>query len=275
MRSKTKKIIRSFVLGALKIFNPGLISIKHPFTGKKFFLDAYLHKGYWYRGKNADKKAMLLFSKLIEEGNVVIEVGAHIGFMTTYYSMLTGVNGKVYAFEPGINNLPYLVKNIAPYNNIELIKEAVAAKDGVAVFYMESYTGQNNSLAADHTGIYSHKNIVDQKRKFTSEVKTTSLDNFSNKMLLQNVDFIKVDIESAEYNALLGMQQLLALFKPAFMFEVTRNHKEIFEIFAALDYMLFNEKKQVLSSINLSGNIYGIHKQNQHLIHKVFKENLQ
>jgi hypothetical protein len=81
-------------------------------------------------------------------------------------------------------------------------------------------------------------------------------------MKLRKINFIKVDIEAAEYMALLGMKGLLKKFKPSIMFEVTRNHKEIFEELSAAEYLLFDDNKKLLNGINYNGNIFGVHKTN-------------
>ncbi len=109
MKIYKNKIFRKGILPLLKFFNPGRVSIRHHYTGKKFSLDAFHHKGYWYHGKKREQATMELFGKLIKPNYTVIEIGGHIGYITNYFSHLVP-NGQVYVFEPGINNLPYLRK---------------------------------------------------------------------------------------------------------------------------------------------------------------------
>lgn len=266
-----KKNIRKIALILLKTFNPGKIKIKHPRTGYPFVLDAYLHKGYWFRGKKVDMHSMNLFQELIAANDTVIEAGAHIGLMTQLFSKLAGKDGLVYTFEPGINNLTYLRKNISlcSFPNIVLIEKAVSNQNGTAVFYIENYTGQNNSLIPDHIGINAYNKNTTDKNKAVLEVETVTLDSFCSENNISKVDFIKVDIEGAEIMAIGGMIEMLRKYKPSFMFEVTQNSKEIFDNLKKSGYILFDESKRILTQIDYSGNVFGIHEDNKNMLTKI------
>jgi FkbM family methyltransferase len=57
---------------------------------------------------------------LVKPRQSVVEVGAHIGYLTMFFSHLVGPGGRVYAFEPGTANLKYLRKNAAPCPNVKV-----------------------------------------------------------------------------------------------------------------------------------------------------------
>ncbi len=46
----------------------------------------------------------------IKEGDVVFDIGAHVGYFTLLFSVLVGNNGKVYSFEPNKRNFEILKK---------------------------------------------------------------------------------------------------------------------------------------------------------------------
>jgi FkbM family methyltransferase len=257
-------MLREIVLRVLKTFNPGTIKIRHPFTRRPFYLDAYKHKGYWYQGKKTEQSTFDFFKSMISETDTVIEVGGHIGYMSVYLSELVGENGKVFVFEPGVDNLKYLKKNIAqlPQKNTVVIEKAVSEKIGKATFFMENITGQNNSLVYDHIGPNSHVNLKNEKNKSTMEVNTIDLDHFIEDEKINHVDFLKIDIEAAEYEAFLGMQKLIEKFKPTILMEVTRHQKEIYSGFLSMNYLLFNSHQKPLTNMNYSGNIFAIHESN-------------
>ena len=97
------------------------VGISHPWIPKqRIVLNSFRHKGYWFHGKAREKTSMELFAKLIAADSRVIEVGGHIGFISQYFSHLVGREGKVFVFEPGSNNLPYIRRNIAKLKNISL-----------------------------------------------------------------------------------------------------------------------------------------------------------
>jgi len=261
MKLSKNKRLRKLAVGLLRTFNPGTISIKNPFTGNKLMLDAYMHKGYWFRGKNVEKDTMNLFSRLINTGDTIIEVGAHIGLMAQYYSHIVGESGTVYVFEPAANNLVYLKKNIAlsTFRNIVLEEKAVSETTGTAKFYVENITGQNSSLVADNPGPNSQKNVKDKSKVSVVEVPTVSLDDYVANNGISRLNFIKVDIESAELFAIKGMMNVLQHLKPRFMIEVSQNHEELYNILTTLGYKLFDVKKHPQEKLEY-GNVFGVHK---------------
>ena len=110
--------MRKLVIKLLKIFNPGTIKIKHHFTKKPFYLDAFLHKGYWYYGKRREKETINLFEEILPECNFAIDIGANIGYFSQYFYHLINEPKKLIVFEPTPNNLKYLKRNISHFENI-------------------------------------------------------------------------------------------------------------------------------------------------------------
>ena len=247
------KLFRRFVLPILKTFNPGKIKITHHYTRSAFFLDFFKHKGYWFHGAQREHETMNLFKRLIKSDDVIIEVGGHIGYLTSYFAMLAS-KGIVYVFEPGPNNLPYLKQNIKGIKNIELIEKAVSDNNGTANFYIENLTGQNNSLISDYEFYdINKKNAFVESEKEEISVDTITLDSFCNDFSVKP-DFIKIDIEGAELMALNGMLSVLQNWIPMVMVEITENWKLIYNIFKSEGYTLFNEQ---LQELNIEDNHIG------------------
>lgn len=57
-------LLRRIGLPLLKAFNRN-ISIRHPWTGDRFQLSLFEHKGYWFHGKNREANEMHAFGCLI------------------------------------------------------------------------------------------------------------------------------------------------------------------------------------------------------------------
>ena len=136
--------------------------------------------------------------KEIKKGDVVLDIGANIGYYTLIFAKLVGETGKVFAFEPDPINFSLLKKNIEinGYKNVVLIQKAVSDKsEKLKLFLSETNNG-------DHR-IYNW----DGSRK-SVEIESIKLDEYFEDTK-QRINFIKMDIQGAEYGAVSGMTNLL------------------------------------------------------------------
>lgn len=74
MKLHQKPSLRRIALPLLKFFNRD-IWLDHPWTGDKFKLALFEHKGYWFYGKNRERDEMIAFGCLLTPGACVLEVG--------------------------------------------------------------------------------------------------------------------------------------------------------------------------------------------------------
>jgi FkbM family methyltransferase len=220
-------------------------------------VNLYRHKGYWYHGRNRERETMLLFADLVGAGDTVYEVGGHIGFIAQYFSKLVGQGGRVFVFEPGENNLPYLTSNVGTRGNVSIERYAVSDKSGKATFHIEDLSGQNNSLLdhyrlfeANATFAYSNDTYRD------TEVDCISLDDFVDRGN-PPPDFIKIDIEGAEFLALSGMTKLLKSHRPKIMVEITENGPLVEKLLNDAGYRFQDEHQQPVTSLDaFQGNLF-------------------
>ena len=137
----------------------------------------------------------------IKNNEVVLDIGANIGYYTLILAKLVGDGGQVFCFEPEPNNFQKLKKNIEKnkYQNVVCENIAISNKNGEIQLYLsERSIGQHKIYNSDAV---SEKSIT---------VKTSSLDNyFKNNKLREKISFIKIDIEGAEFFVLDGMQTIL------------------------------------------------------------------
>lgn len=139
-----------------------------------------------------------LVKKEVKKGDVVLDIGANIGYYTLIFADLVGETGKVYAFEPDPTNFEILVKNIEVngFKNIIPVNKAVTNTPGIISFYINKRnTGDNRIVDFEGSG----KKI---------EVESVALDDYFSDYK-GSVNFIKMDIQGAEGLALDGMKKLI------------------------------------------------------------------
>ena len=118
--------------------------------GHKIYLDPFdslklsINKSY-------EEFETKLVKDIIKEGNVVVDIGANIGYFTLIFSRLVGRKGEVFAFEPEPNNFNLLKKNIEinDYKNVNLINKAVSNKSGKIELYLDDVNTGRHSLIAE------------------------------------------------------------------------------------------------------------------------------
>ncbi|MDP2946932.1 MAG: FkbM family methyltransferase [Nanoarchaeota archaeon] len=160
---------------------------------RDFKVSSYLLEDRVYESLETD-----LVKSQINKGDIVIDIGANIGYYTLIFAGLVGENGKVFAFEPDPDNFALLNKNVKEnkFENVVLINKAVSDKNGKTMLYLS----ENNK--GDHR-IYDSG----EKRK-SIVVDVVYLDDFL-KNHKDKINFVKIDIQGAEGNAIRGMVGLI------------------------------------------------------------------
>jgi FkbM family methyltransferase len=144
---------------------------------------------------------------LIAPGDTCIDCGANQGVYAMYLASLSGKEGRVIAVEPQ----EYAAKRIrlsAIYNGferVEVVPAAISSAPGFADF------GISDELVSAG---------LNQTAGRIVRVPTVSIDSLAEKFGLDRISFIKLDVEGAELDALVGGRSIIARDKPAIMFEL-------------------------------------------------------
>jgi FkbM family methyltransferase len=180
------------------------------FRKKPAFVNVFGHKmfqnpaddGINYQGQENVSMDRFRYGEIaivkdVKAGETVLDIGANIGFFTLLYARQVGPNGRVFAFEPGPQSFALLTKNVAinQYKNVSAVNKAVAQQKGMTHFFL-CRTGESDNRLFD----------TPQEERDVVDIETVALDEFLNDT---KVDFIKMDIQGAEYVALEGMSDLL------------------------------------------------------------------
>ena len=135
-------------------------------------------------------------------GDVVIDCGAHIGGFTRV-ALDAGAH-LVVAVEPERSNAESFRRNLAAEmksGRVKLVQKGVWDTSGKL------------SLNLSDVGD-SHSMVVPQKGEKKEAIEVITLDALAAELHLPRVDFIKMDIEGAERNALGGAKKLLKRWRP-------------------------------------------------------------
>jgi len=143
-----------------------------------------------------------IYKQTIKSDALIIDCGANIGLSVIYLRSIYP-KAKIIAFEPDEKNFELLRANISSQaiNNVELKKEAVWT--------------ENTMLSFESQGTMSSK-ISENSPGNTGEVKKVKATRLK-EILSQPVDFLKIDIEGAEYQVLKDIKDQLFLVNVMFL----------------------------------------------------------
>jgi FkbM family methyltransferase len=177
----------------------------------------FIHRVYEY--KPADIRP--------RPGDIVIDAGAGWGDTALHFAELVGDAGKVFSFEFLPGNLEVLYKNMGlnerHRNRVEVVERPIWSVSNSNISCADSGLGNKIVVEGDGQGaIY----------------KTISLDDFVFSKKVPKVDFIKMDIELSEMEALRGARKVLECYKPRLaicVYHKVSDCREITEYIASLN----------------------------------------
>ncbi|WP_158507467.1 FkbM family methyltransferase [Candidatus Nitrosotenuis cloacae] len=143
----------------------------------------------------------------VKKDMIVADLGANLGFYTMLSASLVGSKGKVYAFEPFLHNANLITASaeLNQFSNVIVVNSAVADTNGETTLFLSPYYSSEHSLFDFHytTGAKSTHE--------TTKIKMTTLDEYLENTKNEKLDFIKMDIEGSEGNAIKGMTKALTI----------------------------------------------------------------
>src|ERR671914_3146193 len=177
-----------------------------------------------------------------KEGDIVVDIGAHIGLYTIISSKRVGTKGKVVAIEAHPGNFEMLNSNIKlnQLTNVIPLNYAVHSKETKVKLYLPSgesgFTKYNTIMP----------NWINTQEKFV-EVNANTLDYLLqlNQIRQEEVNWIKIDVEGAELEVLKGATNVLSKSKDiALLIEVhgQNNYRPLVEFLSSYNFKIEFEK---------------------------------
>ena len=134
----------------------------------------------------------------LKPGEIVIDCGADVGDFTMYASRAVGQSGQVIAFEPD----PAICERLRFNLELNGINNVIVVQKGV---WFEKTTLKFMS-AKDKPRTF----LLDDSGEGIIEIPVVSIDDELKELGIKKVDFIKMDVEGAELEAVIGAGRTLA-----------------------------------------------------------------
>jgi FkbM family methyltransferase len=144
----------------------------------------------------SERSNIAVVRRCLKAGHHVLDIGANVGFYTRLMADCVGPAGRVDAFEPAPVNHAMLVERLRAYPQVRVHQAAVTERSGTVTLHLSP------DLNVDH------RTFATGEQRETIDVAAVAVDDvFRNDS--RAVHFIKLDIQGAEYEALLGMTEVV------------------------------------------------------------------
>ena len=185
---------------------------------------------------------LTFLAQFIKPGDVVLDVGAHIGTHAVFFSQRVGVDGRVFAFEPQRLSFHLLCGNAALNNlmNLKCLNLALGSRtETIEVPVVDPMREFNFGSVSVDTG------------RAGEPILMTTIDSLG----LTKCDFIKIDVEGLEGEVLDGAQYTIAKYRPLLFLEANRPNQspQLIRQVNALDYRAFWQISQHYNPDNFRG----------------------
>jgi len=175
----------------------------------RFYVDdnPALVKKWLREGRVWEPYVIAQLEEHLAPGDVVLDVGAHIGALTVAMARRVGEAGTVYAFEPQRKIYRELIHNLAlnALTNVVPLRFALSAESGL--LEMDAGDGMDGQVSIGRGG---------------DVVEARTLDSFG----FPSVALIKIDVEGHEVEVLHGAGKLIESFHPVIIIETLAPNRD-------------------------------------------------
>lgn len=198
--------------------------LRGPMRGKRWIVGASNH-GCWLG--TYERSMQKMFLTTIKRGDVVYDLGANVGFYSLLASVLVGSDGQVFSFEPAPRNLEFIRRHLElnRVKNCSVFDVAVSNSNGTARFDF---------------GLHPHLGHLGGDSENAARMRTVTLDSLVASGQIKPPNFIKCDIEGAEFDALTGAAGILSKYAPVILLAThgPKVHQDCCSLLADIGYQL-------------------------------------
>jgi FkbM family methyltransferase len=146
-----------------------------------------------------ERSELAFVGKSLGRGMTVLDVGANVGLYSVLSGEAVGSSGRVVALEPDPDSFFYLQESIREngLENVHAVNLAASDQKGVSRLYTSSGNRGDSRL---YNNELSDGNI---------EIHTVRLDDYLPTVGVNELDFVKIDVQGFEGHVLAGLEQTI------------------------------------------------------------------
>lgn len=175
----------------------------------------------------------------ISPNDTVMDIGVSKNlFLTKKILKLLDKNGFLYLFEPNVYIIDHINNQLKHYDNIQLYNVGLWNKNTKKNLYIDNNCDEANTLKKAW-----HKYSAGQNPpSATLCIDVVKLDDFCKKNVVKKIDYIKLNIEGAELEALKGAKNIIKTIHPKLCISVDHHPTQLFSIMLYLHSLNKNYK---------------------------------
>ena len=177
-----------------------------------------------FRSGDMREHGLRLACELLAEGDVVFDVGAHIGKFTSIAAKRVGREGRVVSFEPVGWSRAVLSRmvRLRGYQQVRVVPAGVSDRSGAGLMSVPLTRDGRPEYMLSHIA----KVRSEGDRVWEEQVELITLDDYCEQHAIRHVDFIKCDTEGHEGEVFRGATRLLEGAHPTIYCEISANFAE-------------------------------------------------
>lgn len=196
-----------------------------PLAGKRRWATMRLIEGLarWTRYVESEISGL---RQLVHRGSVCIDIGAAAGLYTAALSELAGPEGQVHSVEP-LSFAHRHLRRVLDARESNVRRHALALGAAVGSATMAVPMGRFG-MVTGRAFLDLLTGGPDPNAEFsghvTVPVAVDTLDALCSREAIQDLDFVKIDVEGAELQVLGGGEEVIDVFKPTMLIEIEARH---------------------------------------------------
>jgi FkbM family methyltransferase len=244
----------------------GITWLKQEYIAVNFSSSSYIEWKILSEG-NYEPATGDIIRMSLQTGETALDVGANIGVHTLRMAQSVGKTGRVIACEP-LPHLQLKLQQNIQLNRFENIVEIVPAA-------LSDYNGRTN-MSAEVSSFNQGTGRMDKSGSMEADVFRG--DDLLEKIAIENLAMIKIDVEGYEMKVIEGLKQSIRKYMPRIIVEYDAAYwktcnsswQDLYDFLNSMQYSFYRIDHPILTEINgtpdfSSGNILCMRK-NIHLI---------